>query len=154
MRKSIIIFTLSVLFISCEKRDNKNLIQEIESLRNENKELKNSLTRSTKTDYDKLISSELILLPSLMSFSLHDENIITGVFSQRQKLPSYSLYLADENYDFEEKDKLNFQILDDNKFEFNFTPKTKKDESVRIVAIFDLDSISIQLFGQIDLPVK
>lgn len=118
----------------------------------ENRALKDSLNK--KSEYNKLISSDLILLPNSLSFSLNDENRVTGVFSQRQKLPHYNLYIADEDYNFEEADKLNFQITEDNKFEFNFVPKRKEDGTVRLVAVFDLDTISVRLFGRVDLPVK
>lgn len=152
MRNFIFITILSVVVTSCQNVDKTILLEQIESLTIENKALKDSLAK--KYEYTNLISSELILLPNSLSFNLNDENRVTGVFTQRQKLPHYELYLADEDFNFEKTDKLNFQIREDNKFEFNFVPKRKEDKAVRVVAVFDLDTVTVKLFGRIDLPVK
>lgn len=125
--------------------------QKIAYLENENRKLKDSLS---KLLYDRVISSEIVLLPHTLSFELNSKNKITGVFSQNQHLPPYDLYFADEDYTYDEKDKIDFSKIEYNKFEFEFTPKNNKEETVRVVAVFNLDSVKAKLTGRTDLPVK
>lgn len=147
MRFLIGIIAVSSL-LSC---NNSELTQEIEQLKKENITLKDSLER---LNHSKIVSSELLLIPHTLSFKLNQKNTVSGIFYQNTVFLPYDLFLADENFKFEEKDKINYRLQKDNKFEFDFIPKKREDETVRVVAVFDLDTVKVNLYGRTDLPVK
>ena len=148
MKNLLSIILITSLLFSC---NNPKLEEEIKQLKAENKTLKDSLK---KTEYNKLESSQLILTPHTLAFKKNKKNTISGVFSEIQNYPEYELYMTDENYKYSESNKINFHTVKDNKFEFEFTPKTEKDETVCIAAVFKSDSLKVILYGRTDLPVQ
>ncbi|WP_286912494.1 hypothetical protein [Flavobacterium sp. UBA4197] len=149
--KNIIYLIVLCTFFSCQKNETRELEEEVKELKSENQKLKNLLKES---EYNKIVSSELVLLPHALSFELNNKNKVTGMFYQQQTFPKYDLFIADENYDFDETNKLNFQIKEDNQFEFDFIPKNKNDETLRVVAVFRMDTVMLKLSGRVDLPVR
>lgn len=148
MKKLLPLILIALLLFSCNQ---PKLEEEIKQLKAENKILKDSLK---KFEYNKLESSQLILLPHKSTLKKNQKNTITGLISEIQKYPEYELYMADENYEYDESDKVNFRTTRANKFEFDFTPKTEKDETVCVAVVFKLDSLKVVLYARTDLPVQ
>lgn len=148
MRNLLPLILITSLLFSC---NHPKLEEEIKQLKTENKILKDSLR---KIEYNKLESSQLMLLPRTSTFKKNQKNTISGLICETQKYPEYELYMADENYKYDESDKINFQITKDNKFEFDFTPKTEKDETVCVAVVFKSDSPKVVLYARTDLPVQ
>ena len=146
---SILLIVTTASFLSCS--DNSELTKEIEKLQIENRKLKSNLQRN---NYNKIVLSQLMLIPNSLSFQINKPNSISGIFFEQQNFPEYDIYFADENYKFNESDKITLKNGNGNQFEFDYIPKTLEDKTVRIVAVFNLDTVKVNLNGRIDLPVK
>jgi hypothetical protein len=146
---SLILFFCLISIVSCN--DNSKLNQKIQKLELENRKLKSIVKNN---DYNKVVSSQLILIPQSLSFKLNKPNTISGILCEQQDFPKFDIYIADENYKFDATDKVVVKKQNGYQFEFDYTPKTLKDETVRIVAVFNLDTVKANLNGRADLPVK
>lgn len=134
MKKIHILIFLATSIFSCT---NPSLKEEYLLLKKENQALKRQLK---KTEYEKLLNSELILMPN--NYNLGDKNVVTGFFYQKKDIyPKFELFFVDE--DFNKKEKIAFVSLENNEFEFEYTPMTKSDNLIRVLAMFDLDSIKV-----------
>lgn len=133
--------------VSCNKNENTLFLKDkIKKLEAENSKLKKSQGK-----LNKLTSCQILLDPHTLKFKSNTKNIISGYIYQEQEFPMYDLYLADEKYNFKESDK----ILADQKkstFEFEYQPKGIKHEIVRVVAVFKLDTVQLNLTGRTDRP--
>ena len=135
------------IFSSCQNKNIDILNSKISELENRNKELEDSLNRY---EYEKIISHELIGVPSKDRFSINEPNSFTFVFPNRQKFHKYDVYEIDSN---NESRKLLYKNLTDSRFNYDFTPKHKNDKSFELEAIFDLDSIKIVIPASIDMTL-
>lgn len=146
--KYLTLLSLFMLF-SCQQGNSELLEKKVMQLKNENKKLKDSLNTIA---YNNLVSSELVLLPQLYTF--HDDTgMISGIFRQRQNFPKFNLYYADEQFKYKESDKIDYTLTKDNGFSFNFD-KRKVNETLKVTAIFDLDTVKVQLYGIVAFPNK
>jgi len=146
-----LILTICVILLTSCNSENNQLKNRIKELELENKELKNDLKRK---DYDKLVNADFILFPQTLSFKLNESNTISCYISERQTFPKFDVFLTDENYHFNDSDKIQLKNQVGNRFEFDYTPKSLKDDTVRIAAVFNLDTVKINLNGRAYLPVK
>ncbi|NDI99428.1 hypothetical protein GWA97_10120 [Flavobacterium sp. LaA7.5] len=135
-----IFFTLMLIFFIIGCGDDKDIIDNrISQLEIENKILKDSIN---KMKYNNVVTSEMVLLPS---YSHQNKDIVSGIFRQRQSFPKFELYHANEQFEYSLDDKINYENDGHNAFRFN--NRFNDDELLRVVAVFDLDSVNVELYG-------
>ena len=142
MKKNITISLIisSFLFLSsCNS-------EKIKKLEEENKNLKAQIIKQKN---EQTINSQIILLPESIKFKKNDKNKITLFFSEIQKYPDFDLYLANDK-----EDKITYKKITENKFEFDYIPKSLNDSNLNIVAHFGSDTLKIDLMGNLELEVQ
>lgn len=141
---------ISISLSSCMNHESE-LSAKIKILEKENMEMKKILE---KQDYKKIVDSQLLLIPQSDILKANESNTITVLLSEKQKFPKFKVYFADENYKYKEADEIKIERQDNNRFEFHYVPKTTKENKIRIVSVFDLDTAKVALCGNIDVTVK
>ena len=142
MKKNITISLIisSFLFLSsCNS-------EKIKKLEEENKNLKAQIIKQKN---EQTINSQIILLPESIKFKKNDKNKITLFLSEIQKYPDFDLYLANNK-----EDKIKYKKITENKFEFDYIPKSLNDSNLNIVAHFGSDTLKIDLMGNLELEVQ
>ena len=146
MKKNITISLIisSFLFLSsCNS-------EKIKKLEEENKNLKAQIIKQKN---EQTINSQIILLPESIKFKKNDKNKITLFLSEIQKYPDFDLYLANDKFEYDKKDKISYKKITENKFEFDYIPKSLNDSNLNIVAHFGSDTLKIDLMGNLELEV-
>ena len=140
--KNIITFLFSfILITSC--RDNRieklnNRIYELEVL---NKRLLDSLSKNT---YKRIINSTLWGISEKKNLSVNEPNKFKFVFSSLQELPEHNIYAITKKGGKKSR-TLIYESYTKSQFEYDFIPKNKKDNSFEIEALFNLDSIIVEI---------
>ncbi|WP_271784924.1 hypothetical protein [Aquimarina algiphila] len=146
----LIILSLS-LFFSCSDETAK-LNNRISELEQENKILIDSIN---KIEYNKIINSELIMIPHSNKLKVNEVNKITGLLVEHQKFKDFNIFKRDTTlYTSEPERELMFKNYSNYRFEFDYTPKTKKDNWIHILAEFDLDSIKVKIPGIMAMEIE
>ena len=125
--------------------------EKIKKLEEENKNLKAQIIKQKN---EQTINSQIILLPESIKFKKNDKNKITLFFSEIQKYPDFDLYLANDKFEYDKKDKISYKKITENKFEFDYIPKSLNDNNLNIVAHFGSDTLKIDLMGNLELEVQ
>lgn len=144
MKKILFIINMIFLF-SCNSKNDLR----IEQLEIENKKLKKIIE---KAENNKIINTQLLVLPNNNYFKISGKNRINVVFSEIQEYPDFELYFADEK--FNKKEKIKIVTVNKNKIEFDFTPKSKKDNLINIIALKKTKAGNMRLYGTLQLPVQ
>lgn len=144
MKKILLIINIVFLF-SCNSKNDLRIKQ----LEIENKKLKKIIE---KTENSKIINTQLLVLPNNNHLKLNAKNRINLVFSEIQEYPDFELYFADEK--FNKKEKIKILTINKNKIEFDFTPKSKKDNLINIIALKKSNIGNISLYGTLELPIQ
>jgi hypothetical protein len=150
--KKIFLITLSLtMFFSCSDETLK-LNSRILQLEQENKTLIDSID---KIEYNKIVNSELIMLPHSNKLKVNEVNKITGLLVEHQTFKDFNIFERDTTlYTSEPEKKLIFKNYSNYRFEFDYIPKTKKDNWIHILAEFDLDSIKVKIPGIMALDIE
>ncbi|WP_294732505.1 hypothetical protein [uncultured Flavobacterium sp.] len=130
--------------LSCDKEDSISLKHKVEQLEIENKILSDSLE---KIKYNSIASSELVLLPQLYTFNKNETGVVSGIFRQRQKFPKFNLYHVNDKFEYDESDQINYKLTKDNGFDFTYNKNDTIDDKIRVIAVFDLDTVEVGLYG-------
>lgn len=147
-----VIFYCFVLLVIYSCKDETLVLKErIKQLEIENEILKSNLK---KKEYDMLISSQLILTPHRLFLKLNSKNRVSGYFYQNESYPKFDLYFTNDKGEYKDSDKIDYVLKKNNQFEFDFIPKSKNDEDIHVMAIFDLDTVRMRFPGEAHLPVK
>ena len=149
MKNITLIATILILGTSCENQKITELNNRVSELENLNTKLIDSLNR---IEYLKVISSELIGIPDKNNLIPNQPNKFIFLLPTAQKFPEYNVYRITKNGN-EEVRELLYENYKDSRFEFNFIPKNKDDQSFELLAEFDLDSITVQIPGMIDMTL-
>ncbi len=151
--KNIILIILSIAIFSCnDKNKIKALNSRISKLEKENKTLVDSINRM---EVNKIMNSELIMIPQETILKLNQVNKLTGFLVEHQKFKNFNIYKRDTTlYTKEPRRELILKNYSDYKFEVDFVPKSKKDNWLHILAEFDLDSMTVKIPGIIVMDAK
>lgn len=147
MKKNITVYLIIISFLFLSSCNN----EKIKKLEEENKILKAQIIKQKN---EQTINSQIILLPESIKFKKNNKNKITLFFSEIQKYPDFDLYLANDKFEYDRKDKITYKKITENKFEFDYIPKTLNDNNLNIVAHFGLDTLKIDLMGNLELEVE
>ncbi|WP_159246252.1 hypothetical protein [Tenacibaculum maritimum] len=139
MKKNIVFFAVSLLLLSCSNKDLKNKITYLEQV---NKELKDSIN---KFNYNKIISSEMLVLPS-------QDNIgnvrFDGMIYNKLNRINYSLYQLDTlHYVKNVTKKMIFKNHSSPQFQIEVDKKLIKNNTLYLMAEYDLDTLKVQIPG-------
>ncbi|MDE1208457.1 hypothetical protein [Tenacibaculum larymnensis] len=138
MKKNIIFFVASLLLLSC---NNKELETKLKSLQQENKKLKDSIVRF---NYNKIISSEMIILPSNNT----NEVKFDGMIYNRLDKVSYDLYQLDTLHYIEGvTKKVIFKNNLSSQFQIKADESLIKNNILYLMAEYNLDSLKVQIPG-------
>ena len=136
--KNIVIITLVFLLVSCNNEETDNLQKRIAELEATNKKLQDSLNNIER---DKIISSSLILIPQEEKMRSQETNKFTGIFFQDVNFPKYNVYEVFTDSDGEKQRKLIREGVTDSKFQYEFTPTSKTDNQIELIAEFEKDTL-------------
>jgi hypothetical protein len=145
--KFLLVGIIVCFLFSC----NENSDLRIKQLESENKKLKELINENT---HKKIMNTQLLLLPENNNFGLNKKNRISLVFSEIQEYPNFELYYADEEFNYDEKNKIQVVLKDNNKIEFDFTPKSKTNNTINLIATIMSGSGKVKLYGKLELPVE
>jgi hypothetical protein len=144
-KKHLVLLTSSILLLSCNSNKISELNHKINILENENKSLK---TKLEKTESNKILSTQLYLMPNKIDFKLNQPNTIQGVFSEIQEYPKFEAYYLDKNDRIIENDRIEIRMIDKNRFEFDYTPKTtSNNKEIKIGTFFKINDSKMTLYG-------
>ena len=145
--KKLIIFTVILMTISCKNKEVSDLKNRISELEKVNKKLEDSLSKKI---YQDVTSLGLWAIPEKNKLIPNKENEFKFLFHSIKDIPNYNVYRIIENGNEETKELL-YQNNNSSSFKFNFIPENNKDESFKILAVFDLDSIIVNIPGSVDM---
>jgi hypothetical protein len=149
--KKLIFIIICITLFSCnnsEQRSNaeKALLDKISQLENENKSLKDSLS---KNERDFLNSQMLIGVPDVETIKVGEKNNIAMLFyTFDKKLPKYEIYKVEGNR--ETKIGENNQT----KFNYNFTPKSIDDNKMHLLVKIPYEGKTITIQNEMSFNVK
>ncbi len=148
--RRLILLCLCMLFFACGNQD--ELINRVSELEMQNKILRDSLQ---KLAVIQVYSSEIIVHPESAQLDLQKKNKFVGYLVEHQKYLKYNLYKTDTtHYTSGANRELIASGLKDYKFNFEFTPKKRKENWIHILAEFDLDSVKVQIPGIVVMDAK
>ena len=98
----------------------------------------------------RIINSTLWGISEKKNLSINEPNKFKFVFSSLQELPEYNIYAITKKRGKKSR-ALIYESRTKSQFEYAFTPKNKKDNSFKIEALFDLDSIIVEIPGVIKI---
>lgn len=135
-------FTTIMLLASC---NNKNLESKIEELKQINEALKDSIS---KINYNKIISSEMIILPS----KVEGDNKFDAMIYNQLKGFNYDLYQLDTfHYVKNVTKKIIMKNSSFSQFQVKIDKNLIKNNTLYLLAEYNLDSIKVQIPGVLNL---
>lgn len=140
-------FVIMCFLFSCNDKTDER----IQKLENENKKLKALIDKSM---HEKIMNTQLLLLPDNVNFKLNQKNRVSVVFSEIQEYPNFELYYADNEFNYNVNDKIQIISKEKNKIAFDFIPKSNNDNVVNLVATIKSDSGKLNLYGTLELPIE
>ncbi|MEG0851273.1 MAG: hypothetical protein RSD71_03215 [Flavobacterium sp.] len=149
--KKIFFVILCITLFSCNNskhnsNDEKALLDKISQLENENKSLKDSLS---KNERDFLNSQMLIGVPDVESFKVGKKNNITFLFhTLNKKLPQYEIYKV------EDKREIKIGINNQTKFIYGFIPKSINDNEMHLLVKIPCEGKTITMHCSMTLNVE
>lgn len=135
--KYVLILVVAI-FVSCNEKKISDLNSQISELSKHNAELKDSIS---KMELKNIYAFHILGTTKKSNLKVNEENEINFVFGYRDYIKDYNVYLLND----ENKREL---ILKDQKiseFKYSFKPKNKADNRIRLLAIFDFDSINVEI---------
>jgi hypothetical protein len=145
--KILSISLILTLLFSCN--DDNNI--KIRKLEKENKRLKELID---KNEHEKIINTQILLLPHNNILKLNEKNKISIIFSEIQEYPNFELFYTDNEFNYDDKNKIKISAKDKNIIEFDFIPKSRRDNIINLVATTKSDSGNVKLYGTLELPVE
>lgn len=139
-KQRIVLLILSVVLINC---NTDKLEGELEILKKENKELRDSINT---LNYSRVLSSEMIILPSK---GKDGEQKFDGLLYNRLDKFSFDLYQLDTlHYAKGVQKREIFRNHSSSQFQIEEVDRSLiKNETLYLLAEYDLDSIKIQVPG-------
>ena len=138
---SILIFTIT----SCGNGEIAELKNRISKLESTNSKLADSIT---KLNYNKIINLDVISLTDKPILKVGKKEKVKFIFHYQENLFKYDVYTTDSAGS---PDKLIYENLTDNEFEYEFIPTEKGKEIVELIAVFKIKN---KLFDEkINVPI-
>ena len=142
MKKEIIFLFTCLFLFNCNNKQLENKVRDLELI---NKSLLDSIK---KMNYNKLTSSEMIILPSKNSKGIRFD----GMVYNQLKGFKYNLYQLDTlHYVRGVNKKLIFKDYTFPQFQIDVDKKLIKKQTLYLVAEYDLDSLKIHVPGIFNL---
>ncbi|MRX68999.1 hypothetical protein SAMN06265349_104322 [Flavobacterium resistens] len=149
--KKLIFIIICITLFSCNNSENRSneekaLLDKISQLENENKNLKDSLS---KNERDFLNSQMLIGVPDVETIKIGEKNNIVMLFhTSNKKLPKYEIYKIDGNK------KIKIGENNQTKFNYNFTPKSTDDNKMHLLVKIPYEGKTIMIQNEMSFNVK
>ena len=149
MKNLIVLISIIILLSSCNHKKQQALNQRIEKLEVQNKLLMDSIVKITTLD---LLSCNLEVIPESCTLKLHKNNRFTGRIVEQRMIRKYNVYKIDTiPGSTEVEKKLLLKDQRSTKFDFDYIPKSKKDNLLQIEVLFDVDTAHVFLGNYIRL---
>lgn len=151
MKKTTFITILTifpVIFTSCNQQKTSDLNNEIAELKKQNAILKDSIS---KNDLNNIYSFHILGTTKKNSLKVNEEATIDFIFGYRNHIKNYNVYRL--TGDKENERELILQDQKISEFKYSYTPKDKNDNRIKLMTVFDLDSISVEIPADITLNV-
>ncbi|MAO48362.1 MAG: hypothetical protein CL527_06555 [Aequorivita sp.] len=151
MKKTIYIILfviISAISSSCDQQKLSDLNNQILELKNQNEILKDSIS---KLELNNINAFYILPTVEESSLKVNEKATIDFVFGYRDYIKNYNVYRLTG-----EKENDRELILKDQKiseFKYSFTPKNKTDNRIKLMAVFNLDSISIEVPAEVTLNI-
>ncbi|BDU23801.1 MULTISPECIES: hypothetical protein [unclassified Flavobacterium] len=149
--KKLISIIICITLFSCNNSENssneeKALLDKISQLENENKSLKDSLS---KNERDFLNSQMLIGVPDVETIKVGKKNNIVMLFhTSDKKLPKYEIYKIEGDK------KIKIGENNQTKFNYNFIPKSIDDNKIHLLVKIPYQGKTIILQNAMSFNVK
>jgi hypothetical protein len=149
--KKLISIIICITLFSCNNSENssneeKALLDKISQLENENKSLKDSLS---KNERDFLNSQMLIGVPDVETIKVGKKNNIVMLFhTSDKKLPKYEIYKIEGHK------KIKIGENNQTKFNYNFIPKSIDDNKIHLLVKIPYRGKTIILQNAMSFNVK
>ncbi len=151
MKRLFIVLIIQICLVSC----NQDKIQDLNNQISELKELNKKLSDSLNTELNqKLRYTWITGFPSMYKSKLNEPIQINYAFclGVDQPLQEYDVYrIIDE--DTNQKELI---LSKQNKagFSYEFTPKTRKDDTVKLLLEFNIDAKTVTIPSKLYIPVE
>jgi|GEM_PF-1063641 len=149
--KKLLIATICIIALSCNKSAEKpkefeNLLTKISSLENQNKKLKDSLSKS---EAEFLYSQILIGISDKQTLKVGQKNnIVMLLQTYNRKLPKYEIYRIIDNKEIKVGEN------DETRFDYEFIPESIEDNSPEFLIKLPYNGKTIQIPGKLILDVE
>jgi hypothetical protein len=138
MKKTSILILSIFALVSCETGKVKDLENKIAQLETSNRILKDSIKQ---IEYNKVSSSYLINIPQQATLKVNEPNKFSVIFFQDVNFPKYDVYEIITDATGQKHRRLIQKGNTKSKFIYEFTPKSKTDNKIELVAQFEKDTI-------------
>ncbi len=139
MLKKIILYLILFSLISCDNSKIETLEKKISELENTNKKLNAKLNQA---EFTRVTNLQLNLIQNEHKLKVGKNNVISGKFFEISKLHKYDLYQTD-SLNSKKSRKLLLKNITEPFFEINFNPKSKNDNKLHVLAVFNLDTLTV-----------
>jgi hypothetical protein len=149
--KKILITTICIITLSCNKsaenpKEEENLLTEISILKEQNRKLKDSLS---KNEAKFLYSQILIGISDRQILKVGQKNnIVMLLQTYNRKLPKYEIYKIEDNKEIKIGEN------DGTRFNYEFVPKSVEDNSPEFLLKIPYDGKTIKIPGKLILDVQ
>lgn len=149
--KKLIFIIICITLFSCNNSENssteeKALLDKISQLENENKSLKDSLS---KNERDFLNSQMLIGVPDVETIKVGKKNNIVMLFyTSNRKLPKYEIYKV------ERKKEIKIGENNQTRFNYEFIPKSIDDNKMHLLVKIPYEGKTITIQNEMSFNVK
>jgi hypothetical protein len=136
MNRKLLALLIVFPILSCENSKINSLEKRIVELETLNSDLEKKIA---KADYYKVTASQINLFPDNVSVRVGEQIKVRGKFFENNSLPKYNLYETDSTFSKSSRKILLENITEPN-FDVTFTPKSKEQNKMYVVAEFDLNN--------------
>jgi hypothetical protein len=150
MNRIILAFIILYSTISCDNSKVKSLENRIIELETENKSLEKKLAG---INYTKISALHLNLFPDNVFVRVGEKMKTRGKFFELNSLPKFDLYETDSTFSKTSR-KILLRNITDPSFEIFFTPKTKSQNKMYVLAEFDINGKKIETHSFVQFVVK
>ncbi|UGU16753.1 hypothetical protein LS482_02510 [Sinomicrobium kalidii] len=148
MKYIIILAIVIITFSSCNENEISGLNNQISKLKNQNAELRDSIS---KLELKNIYAYHILGITKQKSLKVNKETTIDFVFGYRDYIKEYDVYLLTGKKENDRELILKGQKISE--FKYTYTPKNKNDNRIKLIAVFDLDSINIEIPADVTINV-
>lgn len=147
--KSITLLSIiTVILSSCNQQKISELNSEIAALKTQNKILEDSIS---KNELNNIYSFHILGTTKKKSLKVNEKAEINFVFGYRNHIKNYNVYRL--TGDKESVRELILENQNISEFKYSHIPTDITDNRIKLLTVFDLDSIEIEIPADITLNV-